>query len=93
MPIPVHAWLPRHPWFSLLLLTLSFIVFGALSLDLARLFTANGALIWAHGWQGLVDGGAQQLFELLLKSLLAMLAYLCFKCCEQLLLQRLLRRG
>jgi hypothetical protein len=76
-------------------MTLAFLLFGLLSLDLVRLVSANASLLAVVGWMGWWDGGPRQLLELLLNALLAMAAYLVFKLCEQVLVQRLSqgRRG
>lgn len=87
-----YLWLSRHSVFCFVLLTLSFIVFGALSLDLIRLFGANASFLLAHGWAAVLEGGVRQLFELVLSATLAMAAYLLFKLCEHALVHRLMRR-
>jgi hypothetical protein len=70
-------------------MTLSFLVFGGLTLDLVRVFAANLQFLSDNGWQALQDGGLAQLVELLLSAVGAMVAYLLFKLCETLLLQSL----
>ena len=91
MPVnrPFYLWLRRHPLASFLLMTLSFIAFGYLTLDLVRLIGSNTAFIVAHGWVALASGGLQQFAELSLSALLAMACYLLFKLSEQALLKRL----
>lgn len=90
-----HAWLQGHPAVCFLLMTLAFLLFGLLSLDLVRLVSANARFLAGAGWMGLwEDGGLGQLLELSLNSLLAIAAYLVFKLCEHILVQRLAyRRG
>lgn len=91
-PSRLHAWLLRHWLGCYALMTLAFLLFGLLSFDLVRLFSANAGLLWNHGWQGLLDGGLQQLLELLLGALGAVAAWLMFKLCEHVLVQRLAQR-
>ena len=81
------AWLRRHRWACFMLMTLSFIAFGLLTLDLVRVLTANAAFLFDNGWQGLLDGGLRQLLELLASCIGAMVAWLLFKLCETLLIQ------
>ncbi|MDT9000739.1 hypothetical protein RQP53_15795 [Paucibacter sp. APW11] len=92
-PSPLYRWLGAHPLACFVLTTLSFVLFGGLSLDLARLVTANSSLLLAHGWQAMIDGGLQQLLELWGKAFVAIAAYLVFKLGEQRLVQRMSRRG
>lgn len=89
----LHQWLRQHRLAAFVLMTFSFVLFGALSLDLVKLVAANAGLIAAHGWQALQDGGAQQLLELWLTAFAAIAAYLLFKLCEHVLVQALSQRG
>lgn len=88
----LYLWLSRHIPLAFVLLCSSFLVFASVSLDLARLLIANTDYITANGWQGLVEGGLQQLLELCLKGGLAMLFYLSFKLCEHVLIHRLAQK-
>ena len=88
----LHDWLSRHALAAFLLMTLAFVLFGLLSLDLVRLVSANAGYLLSNGWQGWVDGGFLQLLELVLSALAAIAAYLVFKTCEHVLVQRLLQR-
>ncbi|MFG6430895.1 hypothetical protein [Roseateles sp. LYH14W] len=83
------AWLRRHRLSCFGLMTLSFIAFGLLTLDLLRLVGSNAAFLSDNGWQGLQDGGLRQLLELLASCVGAMAAWLLFKLCETLLVQSL----
>lgn len=85
------GWLRRHRAACFALMVLSFMAFGLLTLDLVRLVSANAAFLSEYGWQGLQDGGARQLLELLASSIGAMMAWLGFKVCETLLVQSLTR--
>lgn len=81
------GWLRRHRLACFGIMVLSFISFGLLTLDLVRLVSASAAFLSTYGWQGLQDGGARQVLELLASSVAAMAAWLLFKVCETLLLQ------
>lgn len=85
------AWLRRHHWACFALMTLCFIAFGLLTLDLVRIVGANAAFLADNGWQGLLDGGLRQLLELLASCVGAMAAWLLFKVCETVLVQSLTR--
>lgn len=85
------AWLRRHPGACFVVMTLGFVAFGLLTLDLVRLVGSNASLLLDNGWQGLVDGGLRQLLELSGSALAAMAAWLVFKVCETLLVQSLTR--
>lgn len=89
----LYIWLRGHRLACFLLLTLSFIGFGALSLDLVRFLGANAGFLLTHGWEGLCEGGFMQLLELLGKALAAMAFYVVFKLCEHALVDRLAHRA
>ncbi|MGC0154556.1 hypothetical protein ACPRNU_19035 [Chromobacterium vaccinii] len=86
------AWLHGHPLAAFLLLGLSFLLFGASTVNLALLLQLNLKLWLDVGWQAAMDGALRQLGELLLSGYAAMAAYIVFKCCEKALVERLTRR-
>jgi hypothetical protein len=88
----LYIWLSAHLAFAFVLLTVSFLVFGSLSLDLARVLIANAEYISSNGWDGMVEGGLEQLLGLFLKGGLAMLCYLSFKLCEHVIIHRLAQK-
>ena len=69
-------------WLSFVVLGLSFFAFGVGPLNLFLLLRANTNLLVDHGWAALMDGGAQQLFELMFNGYVSMAAYVVFKACE-----------
>ena len=69
-------------WLCFVVLCASFGLFGAGTLNLFNMFSANWDLITNHGTMALLDGAAQQLFELLLTLVVSMLNYVIFKACE-----------
>lgn len=87
------AWLHRRPCWAFVLLGLSFLVFGAGTVNLALLLQLNFKLWLDAGWQAAMDGALRQLLELLASGYAAMAAYIVFKCCERALVERLTRRG
>ena len=69
-------------WLTFLVLGLSFLAFGAGTVNLGLLFMANARLLSEHGWEAVVDGGLRQLVELTFSGYLSMAAYVVFKACE-----------
>jgi membrane protein DedA with SNARE-associated domain len=68
----LYDWLAAHAPACFVLMSLSFVVFGLLSLDLVRLVSANAGFLLRAGWDGLLaDGGLVQLLELSLSALAA----------------------
>lgn len=82
-----HRVVLSRVWASYLCLGLSFFLFGAGTLNIVYLLKANTDLLWTYGWQAVMDGGAQQLVELIVSGYLAMSAYIVFKACEYRLVQ------
>lgn len=76
-------------WATFVLLGLAFFGFGAGTLNLFLLLRANAQLLADHGWQAVMDGGLQQLVELLLSGYASMACYVVFKACEYSLVRHL----
>ena len=77
-----HRLVLSRRWATFATLGVSFLVFGASSVNLLLIAKANLDLIVEHGWQALMDGAAQQLLEILATAYLSMAAYVVFKACE-----------
>ena len=92
--MPTHsrcfAWLIRRAFVTFALMTVAFVVFGVLTLDLVKYVAANASFLLEYGVLALLDGGLLQFAELWFEALLALGAYLVFKLCEQALLQRMI---
>jgi len=69
-------------WLTFLVLGLSFLAFGAGTVNLGLLFMSNARLLGEHGWVAIMDGGLRQLVELTFSGYLSMAAYVVFKACE-----------
>ena len=69
-------------WLTFVVLGLSFLAFGAGTLNLGLLLMANVRLLREYGWQALGDGALRQLFELGLTGYLSIAAYVVLKTCE-----------
>jgi len=85
----LHRWLSSHVVGCFLVMTLSFVLFGLLSLDLVKLVSANAGFLWRAGWDGLMDGGFMQLLELAVSAFAAIASYIVFKLCEHVMVDRL----
>lgn len=90
---PLFAWMVARPFATYAFMAISFVAFGALSLNLVSYISANANYLLAHGWTALIDGGLAQLVELWLKIFLAIGAYGVFKLCEHALIERIAHHG
>jgi len=86
------GFLYRHLLLTFVLLGLSFLMFGAATVNLAILLNLNIHLWLDVGWQAAMDGALSQLLQLLGLGYAAMLMYIVFKCCERVLVESLTRR-
>ena len=91
-PTRLKCFLQQHPVITFLLMGVSFLGFGLVSLNLIYFFHANIELLLEYGWMGLKDGGLQQLSELLVSGYFGMAFYVLFKVCEKALVDRLTER-
>ena len=78
----------RRVWLCFAVMGISFIAFGAGTLNLIYVAQANANLLLEHGWQAMVDGGLLQLAEILLTGYASLAAYIVFKACEHSLAHR-----
>jgi hypothetical protein len=82
----MSRWFRRHVlsrlWLTFVVLGLAFFVFGACTVDLGLLFTANLRLLAEHGWMAAMDGAAVQLLQLAGTGYLGVAAYVVLKTCE-----------
>lgn len=72
------------------LMVLSFLIFGAASVNLAQTFLLDIRLIQEHGFLVLKDGAFDQLIELFSMAAFSVSFYMVFKSCEAVLLQKIL---
>lgn len=88
MSLPAHArtlfqrHVLRRAWLGFVVMGLSFLGFGIVTVNLATLLKLNLDLIAQHGWQALMDGAAMQLLELLASGYASMAFYVVLKACE-----------
>ena len=85
----LHAFLFRHWWLTFLSLGVSFVLFGALSLNLLHTLSANFDFLSMYGVEAVRDGALKQLAEIVMSGYLAAAAYVIFKLCEKVLVERL----
>ena len=85
----LHRIVLRRRWLAFVIMGLSFFGFGVGTLNLFMLLKANVELFAGHGWQAVMDGGLQQLVELLATGYLSLVCYLVFKTCEYTLVRHL----
>lgn len=84
----VFRLLLRRWWLALLLMGLSFVLFGIASLNLLGMLAANLRFLTEYGIDAVREGGLLQLLELVLYGYLAACFYVVFKVCEKALVLR-----
>ncbi len=77
-----RRWVLAKAWLAFVVMSLSFLLFGAGTLNLIDLFQANARFIAEQGWQAVMDGAVLQMLELVLTGAVSMAAYVVFKTCE-----------
>lgn len=85
----LFRFLLRRWWAALLLLGLSFVLFGVASYNLFDVLQANLRFIAEHGLMAVMDGALLQLAELLAYGYAAAICYTGWKLCEKALVWRL----
>ena len=85
----VYTFLLERWWVAFILLGLSFVVGGLLTLNLLHTLGANFDFLWMYGTDAVREGGLRQLVETALSGYLAAACYLVFKLCEKVLVERL----
>lgn len=85
----LFRFLLKQWWAALLLLGLSFLLFGVASFNLFTALQANLRFLAEHGLVAVMDGALLQLAELLLYGYLAAVFYVIWKLCEKALIWRL----
>jgi hypothetical protein len=88
----LKRYLSGHPIIAFLLMGLSFLMVGLISLNLIYLFHANIEFVLENGLMGLRDGGLLQFLQLLISGYLGMALYALFKACEKVVVDRMLER-
>ncbi len=78
----LYDFLYRHPLITLIVMILSGLTVGTLTLNIFNLLAANWDFISRHGLMALREGAARQLLELLLTGAVSMIVYIVFKVTE-----------
>jgi uncharacterized protein involved in exopolysaccharide biosynthesis len=87
-PSPLFRLLMRRWWLALLVMGLSFVLFGAASVNLLQVLGANLRFLVEHGGRAVQDGALGQLVELIATGYFAAGCYVVFKVCEKALVER-----
>lgn len=85
----LYAYLHKRPLTTFSILIFTGLTFGAMTVNIFRLFAANWSFILTHGLMALHEGALRQTLELLVTGMLSMVFYLIFKFCEKVLIDRL----
>jgi hypothetical protein len=85
----LFAFLSRWWWLTFLLMGVSFVMFGLVSLDLLHTLGANLEFLGMHGLDAVREGGLTQLAGIVVSGYAAALFYVFFKLCEKVLVERL----
>jgi hypothetical protein len=85
----LYRFMLRRWWLTFLLMGVSFVAFGLVSLDLLRILTANFEFLSMYGLDAVREGGLVQLLGLIFSGYAAAFFYLVFKLCEKVLVDRL----
>ncbi|OYT99908.1 MAG: hypothetical protein CFE40_00845 [Burkholderiales bacterium PBB1] len=85
----LYRYLSHRWWLTFLLMGMSFVCFGLLTLNLLHLVSANINFLVMNGLDAVRDGGLLQLLSLMTLGYLAAAFYVVFKLCEKVLVERL----
>ena len=77
-------------WLTFLLLGVSFVLFGFITLNLLHTLVANFEFLSMYGVEAVREGGLLQLLEIVGSGYFAAISYVVFKVCERVLVERLL---
>jgi hypothetical protein len=88
----LYRFLLRRWWLTFILMGLSFVLFGLVTLNLLHSLGANLAFLGMHGVDAVREGGLLQLLELVASGYGAAACYVFFKLCEKVLVDRLALR-
>jgi hypothetical protein len=85
----LYAFLSKRWWLTFILMGVSFVLFGLLTLNLLHTLGANLEFLGMHGIDAVREGGLMQLIGLILSGYMAAAFYVFFKLCEKVLVERL----
>jgi hypothetical protein len=87
----VHV-LTNRPFLTFFCMFFAALVFGLCSYNLFSLLSSNLDLIVDHGVMALRDGALKQLMMLIFYGIISLCAYVLFKVCEHMLVDRLVKK-
>ncbi len=85
----IYAFLSHRWWLTFILLGVSFVLFGLVSLNLLHLLSANLEYLTTYGWVAVMEDGLLQLLMIVVSGYFAAACYIVFKLCEKVLVERL----
>ena len=85
----LYAFLSRQWWLAFVLMGVSFVLFGLVTLNLLHTLSANFEFLSSYGFDAVREGGLRQLLEMLASGYFAAANYVLFKLCEKVLVERL----
>lgn len=85
----LYTFLFKRWWLAFILMGVSFVLFGMLTLNLLHTLGANLEFLGMHGLDAVREGGLRQLLELVGSGYFAAMFYVFFKLCEKVLVERL----
>jgi len=84
-PSRLYRFLAARWWLTLILLGVSFVLFGLVSLNLLTMLGANLGFLRDYGFVAVSEGALLQLVELVVSGYTAAAFYLLFKLCKRVL--------
>ncbi len=85
----LYSFLSRRWWITFILLGVSFVLGGLVTLDLLHVLSANVSFLTMFGLDALREGGLRQLIGIIVSGYFAAACYVVFKLCEKILVERL----
>jgi len=86
----LYQFLLRRWWVTFILLGVSFVLGGLLTLNLLHTLSANFEFLSMYGVEAVREGGLLQLLQIVLSGYFAAGCYVVFKLCEKVLVERLI---
>ena len=83
----IYAFLTKRWWAAFVLLGVSFVLFGLITLNLLHMLSANLEFLSSYGFDALREGGFMQLIEIIVSGYFAAACYVVFKLCEKVLVE------
>ena len=86
----LYVFLYARWWLTFLLLGVSFVLFGFVTLNLLHTLIANFEFLSMYGVEAVREGGLLQLLEIVASGCFAAASDVVFKLCERVLVERLI---